>query len=176
MRVATDAAGRVVVPKAVRDELDLTAGSELELRVVDRRIELEVGATPMRLEVTDYGVVAVAVRPLPVITGGGRTGHPGAWAPVAYSVLTRLPETLRAEPVPVAEYIHRTFPARRLQLSTREQAAPPARPADLRISGGATYDGLIALTVRAAGEDLATLDRRAQAIYDRCGVSVRLLH
>ncbi|HEX3829765.1 MAG TPA: AbrB/MazE/SpoVT family DNA-binding domain-containing protein [Sporichthyaceae bacterium] len=67
MRVAIDAAGRVVVPKAVRDELDLAAGTELELRVVDRRIEMEVAPTPMRLEATDYGVVAVTDERLPVL-------------------------------------------------------------------------------------------------------------
>lgn len=68
MRTTIDAAGRVVVPKAVRDELGLIAGTELELSIVDRRIELDVPATPMRLEVADVGVVAVAERKMPVLT------------------------------------------------------------------------------------------------------------
>jgi AbrB family looped-hinge helix DNA binding protein len=68
MRTAIDAAGRLVVPKRVREELGLVAGTELELRVVDSRIELEVAATPMRLTKTDDGVVAVADRPMPVLT------------------------------------------------------------------------------------------------------------
>lgn len=68
MRVAIDAAGRIVVPKRVRDELGLVAGTELELRSVDRRIELVVAATPMRLEQHDHGVVAVADRAMPTLT------------------------------------------------------------------------------------------------------------
>lgn len=68
MRTAIDGAGRLVVPKRVRDELGLTAGTELELRVVDRRIELEVAPTAMRLERDEHGVVAVTDRPMPVLT------------------------------------------------------------------------------------------------------------
>lgn len=68
MRTTIDAAGRVVVPKAVRDDLGLTAGTELELSVVDRRIELDVPATPLRLEDAEVGVVAVADREMPVLT------------------------------------------------------------------------------------------------------------
>lgn len=68
MRTVIDSAGRVVVPKAARDELGLTAGTELELRVVDRRIEIEVPATPMRLEDDDHGPVAATDREMPVLT------------------------------------------------------------------------------------------------------------
>jgi AbrB family looped-hinge helix DNA binding protein len=39
MRTTIDAAGRVVVPKPLRDELGLRAGVELELRAVDGRLE-----------------------------------------------------------------------------------------------------------------------------------------
>lgn len=68
MRVAIDAAGRIVVPKRVRDELGLVAGTELELRSVDRRIELSVAATPMHLEEHAHGVVAVTDRAMPTLT------------------------------------------------------------------------------------------------------------
>jgi AbrB family looped-hinge helix DNA binding protein len=68
MRSTIDAAGRLVVPKAVRDELGLAPGTELEVTVVDRRIELEVPATPMRLEEREHGVVAVTDREMPVLT------------------------------------------------------------------------------------------------------------
>lgn len=68
MRTTIDRAGRVVVPKPVRDELGLNPGTELELSVVDRRIELEVPPTPMRLEQRSHGVVAVADREMPVLT------------------------------------------------------------------------------------------------------------
>lgn len=68
MRTVIDAAGRIVVPKAARDELDLRAGTELELRVIDRRIEIEIPATPMRLEVHEDGLVAVTDREMPILT------------------------------------------------------------------------------------------------------------
>lgn len=68
MRTAIDGAGRVVVPKAIRDELGLTAGTPLEVRVVDRRIEIEVPATAMTLEETGTGPIAVTDRQMPVLT------------------------------------------------------------------------------------------------------------
>jgi AbrB family looped-hinge helix DNA binding protein len=68
MRITIDAAGRVVVPKQTRDELGLVPGTELELRVVDRRIEIEVPPTPMHLQERDHGVVAVTDREMPVLT------------------------------------------------------------------------------------------------------------
>lgn len=68
MRTTIDSAGRLVVPKAARDELGLTAGTELELRVVDRRIEIDFPATPMRLEEDEHGVVAVVERDMPILT------------------------------------------------------------------------------------------------------------
>lgn len=68
MRTVIDSAGRVVVPKAAREELGLTPGTELELRVVDRRLEIEVPATLMRLEEREHGLVAVTERDMPVLT------------------------------------------------------------------------------------------------------------
>jgi len=40
MRVSIDGAGRVVVPKQLRDELGLTPGTPLEIDVVDGHLEL----------------------------------------------------------------------------------------------------------------------------------------
>lgn len=68
MQTVIDAAGRLVVPKAARDELGLTPGTVLELRVVDRRMEIEVPPTPMWLEEREHGVVAVTDRDMPVLT------------------------------------------------------------------------------------------------------------
>lgn len=56
------------MPKLIRDELGLSAGTELDLRVVDRRIEIDVPATPMRLVEHEHGVVAVADRDMPTLT------------------------------------------------------------------------------------------------------------
>jgi AbrB family looped-hinge helix DNA binding protein len=68
MRPTIDAAGRLVIPKAARDELGLTPGTELELRIVDRRLEIEIPLTPMRLVEHGSGVVAVTDREMPVLT------------------------------------------------------------------------------------------------------------
>lgn len=40
MRATIDSAGRLAVPKALRDELGFTSGTELELEAVDGRLEV----------------------------------------------------------------------------------------------------------------------------------------
>ena len=67
MKVAIDGAGRIVVPKALRDELQLTKGSVLEIRSTDGKLELEPVATPMRLERRGAGLVAVPDSELPAL-------------------------------------------------------------------------------------------------------------
>jgi AbrB family looped-hinge helix DNA binding protein len=68
MRTTIDRAGRITVPKAIRDELALHGGQQLEARVIDGRIEIEVPPTPMRLEDRDGVTVAVTDRPMPPLT------------------------------------------------------------------------------------------------------------
>jgi len=68
MRTTIDGAGRIVVPKAVRSALGFASGQELELRVVDGRLEVEAAPTPMRLLRRGKGVVAVPERALPPLT------------------------------------------------------------------------------------------------------------
>lgn len=65
MRTTIDSAGRILVPKALRDELGLTEGQELELRVVDGGLQVEIPATPMRLVERDGDLVAAADRDMP---------------------------------------------------------------------------------------------------------------
>jgi AbrB family looped-hinge helix DNA binding protein len=65
MKVTIDQAGRLVVPKALRDELGLEGGTELEIRVREGRLELEPTATPMRLVRRGKGLVATTDEPLP---------------------------------------------------------------------------------------------------------------
>jgi len=50
MRTTIDAAGRLVVPKGLRDELGFAAGTELELEAVDGHLEI---AVPSRVRVED---------------------------------------------------------------------------------------------------------------------------
>jgi AbrB family looped-hinge helix DNA binding protein len=68
MRVAIDAAGRLVIPKSLRQALGLKPGQELEIRAGDGRLEIEVAPTPMRLKKRGRGVVAVPTAALPVLT------------------------------------------------------------------------------------------------------------
>ena len=68
MKVAIDAAGRVVIPKALRQALGLKPGQELEIRAGDGRLELEIASTPMRLKKRGRGVVAVPASDLPALT------------------------------------------------------------------------------------------------------------
>ncbi len=67
MQTTIDGAGRVVVPKALRDALKLTGGSVLDVRVRDGVLEFEPVATPMRLVTRGKGLVATTDSPLPPI-------------------------------------------------------------------------------------------------------------
>jgi len=64
MRITIDAAGRIVVPKAVREQLHLDAGTPLDLRVRDGRLELEPVPIPMRLVRRGKGLVAITDEPV----------------------------------------------------------------------------------------------------------------
>jgi AbrB family looped-hinge helix DNA binding protein len=68
MRTKIDSAGRLVVPKALREALSLTPGQPLEARITDGRLEIEPAATPMRLVRRGRGVVAVPRRKLPPLS------------------------------------------------------------------------------------------------------------
>ena len=68
MNTTIDAAGRIVVPKRLRELLGLKAGQLLELRAGDGRLEIEIAATPMQLQKRGKGVVAVARAELPALT------------------------------------------------------------------------------------------------------------
>jgi AbrB family looped-hinge helix DNA binding protein len=68
MRTAIDSAGRVVIPKPLRDALGLTAGQPLEIAERDGRLEIVPAPTPMRLVDRGNGVVAVADVDMPPLT------------------------------------------------------------------------------------------------------------
>jgi AbrB family looped-hinge helix DNA binding protein len=70
MKATLDAAGRIVVPKALRDALGLRPGQQLELQASDGRLEIEIAPTPMKLQKRGKGVVAIPDTDLPSLTAG----------------------------------------------------------------------------------------------------------
>jgi len=61
MRTTIDAAGRLVVPKRLRDELGFSPGIELELAAVDGRLEVAVPSR-VRIEQGPHGIRFAADR------------------------------------------------------------------------------------------------------------------
>jgi AbrB family looped-hinge helix DNA binding protein len=68
MVVTMDGAGRIVIPKDVRDRLGLRAGQALDLRLSDGRIEIEPRAVEVALVDQGFGLVAVPAVELPPLT------------------------------------------------------------------------------------------------------------
>jgi AbrB family looped-hinge helix DNA binding protein len=68
MRTTIDSAGRIVVPKVLRDELGLSAGSSVEISSRDGKLEIEPAATKMRLVKRGKGLVAATDEPLPELS------------------------------------------------------------------------------------------------------------
>ncbi len=68
MRTTIDSAGRIVIPKAVRDRLGLSPGETIELRERDGFLEIEASPTPMKLRSGKHGLVAVPDSTLPLLT------------------------------------------------------------------------------------------------------------
>ena len=68
MKSTIDSAGRIVVPKALRQALGLKPGQLLDIRAGDGRLEIEIASTPMQLKKRGKGVVAVPDAKLPELT------------------------------------------------------------------------------------------------------------
>ena len=68
MKTAIDGAGRIVVPKPLRDALGLTPGQELDITAGDGRLEIAIAPTPLTLKKRGKGVVAIPDRTLPPLT------------------------------------------------------------------------------------------------------------
>ncbi|WP_288871313.1 PIN domain-containing protein [uncultured Microbacterium sp.] len=101
----------------------------------------------------------------------GLSGHASA---ETYSVLTRLPGDNRLTPSAAARAIRTAFP-RSIALSDEAARGAVDVLAEAGISGGAVYDGLVALCARSAGATLVTCDRRALGTYAALGVDVVLV-
>ena len=83
MKTSIDKAGRIVIPKAIREAAGLTPGMELDIRCEDGRIEIEPAAVPVKL-VRRPGGMLVAVPLEPV-------------EPLPHEVLQRTLDELRDE-------------------------------------------------------------------------------
>jgi AbrB family looped-hinge helix DNA binding protein len=59
MKTTIDRAGRLVVPKPIRDAAGIVPGAELEIRVSDGRIEIE--PVPLEVRLAKRGALTVAV-------------------------------------------------------------------------------------------------------------------
>lgn len=68
MRIAIDGAGRIVVPKAVRDAMGLQAGRAIEMVFTDGRIEIELAPAEVDVEVRDGLPTILATGELPPLT------------------------------------------------------------------------------------------------------------
>lgn len=68
MKTTIDTAGRIVVPKSLRQALNIKPGQVLDIRAGDGRLEIEITATPMTLKKRGKDVVAVPDIELPMLT------------------------------------------------------------------------------------------------------------
>jgi AbrB family looped-hinge helix DNA binding protein len=68
MRTTIDSAGRIVVPKRLRDEMGVQPGQVLELEIRDGRLQVEIAPINIRLEQRRHGPVAVADEKVPTLT------------------------------------------------------------------------------------------------------------
>lgn len=92
-----------------------------------------------------------------------------------YSVLTRLPSPHRISGEVVRDFLAARFRERLLRLSEAAFREFILGLADHGVSGGATYDALVAATAAGCGAELVTCDQRAMKVYERYGVRTQLL-
>lgn len=63
-----DAAGRLVIPKPIRQRAGLKPGQPLDVSLHDGRVEIEPAPVPVRIEKRGRVAVAVPEEPLPPLT------------------------------------------------------------------------------------------------------------
>lgn len=91
-----------------------------------------------------------------------------------YAVLTRLPGDARVSASDAVRLIDENF-VQPLVLSARAARLSHRECASKGVTGGATYDALVALVAREHGVSLATRDARARSTYEAIGVVVEQL-
>lgn len=92
-----------------------------------------------------------------------------------YSVLTRLPAPHRAPGDVVRDFLASRFRQPYLRLTASAYRDFLLRLPDHGVSGGASYDALVAATAASHSAELMTCDRRAAPVYERYGIHVNLL-
>lgn len=92
-----------------------------------------------------------------------------------YSLLTRLPAPHRADAGAAATALEERLPSAHVTLDADSHTSVPARLAAAGISGGATYDGLIALTALTHDLELLSRDHRAARTYRALGARFHLI-
>ncbi|KRF19974.1 antitoxin [Nocardioides sp. Soil797] len=68
MRTTIDRAGRIVVPKAVRDAMGLTEGRQIDVVFTDGRIQIELAPAEVEVEHEAGLPRLVPAEPLPELT------------------------------------------------------------------------------------------------------------
>jgi predicted nucleic acid-binding protein len=91
-----------------------------------------------------------------------------------YAVLTRLPGDARVSASDAVRLIDENF-AQPLVRSARAARTSHRECASKGVTGGATYDALVASAAREHGVPLATRDARARSTYEAVGVIVEQL-
>jgi predicted nucleic acid-binding protein len=135
-----------------------------------RQVVLLDTSTAIALVVEDHEAHAATFAALKGRTLG-LAGH--AWFET-YSVLTRLPASLRRSPVDAIRLLTRNFPASGF-LGEAESAGLGGELAGLGLSGGAVYDALVGAAARQHGRLLVSSDARARPVYDALGVTLELI-
>ena len=92
-----------------------------------------------------------------------------------YSVLTRLPSPHRSPGNLIRDFLAVRFPDSYLRLGVAEFGKFLHGLPELRVTGGSTYDALVAATAASHDAELVTCDRRAAPVYERYGVRVVML-
>ena len=101
----------------------------------------------------------------------GLAGH--AWFET-YSVLTRLPGSLRRPPVVLIRVLAHNFPASAF-LGEDEAVELGRDLVRLGISGGAVYDALVGAAARQHRLKLVSSDVRARPVYEALGVAIEII-
>ena len=93
----------------------------------------------------------------------------------SYSVLTRLPSPHRVAGALARDFLLSRFTEPLLTLDPSDHLALLEQLAEKAITGGAVYDGLVALTAARHGARLFSRDQRAAKVYEAMDVDFEII-